>query len=347
MPRKKEWEHLVKPLVVKEGPAGLYPEPRIWAEGKDWEGFNCNFSFGFFTEPGVCHPIEGAVVHPYDECLIFAGTDLADILNLDGEVSIELGEEREEHVFNVPTVVNIPRGLPHGAVRVRKLRSRTIVHYSYGLGAEYKADVIPEKSRPRRPRKTTGQKYAHLLKPLKTYLSNEQRRAMAHTATDAGYQARMEAIAKYSKTGMGYEALADATGVLRPRDMMGPGNGDQIVWLFGQDLNNFKLNFAWGFFSGTGKWHRPGEGHTHPEAEALIWVGLNPHDLGYLGAEIEIGMGPEFERHVFNKPTCVICPEGFVHLPVITRWVDDPYAFTVGCLGDIHEAPWVNPEDLE
>jgi hypothetical protein len=34
--------------------------------------------------------------------------------------------------------------------------------------------------------------------------------------------------------------------------MMGPGNGDQIVWLFGQDSNNFKLNFAWGFFSGTG-----------------------------------------------------------------------------------------------
>jgi hypothetical protein len=157
----------------------------------------------------------------------------------------------------------------------------------------------------------------------------------------------MEAVAKYSKTGMGYEAMADATGVLRPRDVMGPGNGDQIVWLFGQDLNNFKLNFAWGFFSGTGKWHRPGEGHTHPEAEALIWVGLNPRDLGYLGAEIEIGMGPEFERHVFNKPTCVICPEGFVHLPVITRWVDDPYAFTVGCLGDVHEAPWVNPEDLE
>jgi hypothetical protein len=344
MPRKKEWAHLVKPLVIKEGPAGLYPEPRIWAEGKDWEGFNANFSFGFFTEAGVCHPVEGAVVHPYDECLIFAGTNLADILNLDGEVSIELGEEREEHIFNVPTVVNVPRGLPHGQVRIRKLRSKAIVHYLYGLAAEYKAEVIPEKSR---PRKTTGQKYAHLLKPLRTYLSNEQRRAMAHTATDAGYQARMEAVAKYSKTGMGYEALADATGVLRPRDVMGPGNGDQIVWLFGQDLNNFKLNFAWGFFSGTGKWHRPGEGHTHPEAEALIWVGLNPYNLGYLGAEIEIGMGPEFERHVFNKPTCVICPEGFVHLPVITRWVDDPYAFTVGCLGDIHEAPWVNPEDLE
>jgi hypothetical protein len=66
-----------------------------------------------------------------------------------------------------------------------------------------------------------------------------------------------------------------------------------------------------------------------------------------LGAELEFALGPEFERHVFNKPTCVICPEGFVHLPLITRWVNDLYAFTVGCLGDVHEAPWVNPEDLE
>jgi len=344
MARKKEWAHLVKPLVVKEGPPGLYPQPRIWAEGRDWEGYNGNFSFGFFTEPGVCHPVEGAVIHPYDEVLVFAGTDLADILNLAGEMSIELGEEREEHIFDVPTVVCIPKGLPHGQVRVRKVGSKAIAHYHFGLDAEYKAEVIPEKSQ---PRKTTGEKYSHLLKGLRTYLSNEQRRAMAHTAADAGYQARMEAVAKYSKTGMGYEALADTTGVLRPRDVMGPGNGDQIVWLFGQDIEGFKLNFTWGFFSGTGKWHRPGEGHTHPEVEALIFLGLNPYDLSYLGAELEFALGPEFERHVFNKPTCVICPEGFVHLPLITRWVDDPYAFVVGCLGDVHEAPWVNPEDLE
>lgn len=344
MPRQKEYAHLVKALIVKEGPAGLYPQPRIWAEGKDWEGYNGNFSYGFLTEPGVCHPIEGAVVHPYDEVLVFAGTDLADIRNLAGEMSIELGEEREEHVFNVPTVVCIPKGLPHGQARVRKIGFKAIAHYLFGLSGEYRAEAIPEKSR---PRKTTGKKYAHLLKPLRTYLTNEQRRAMAHTATDANYQARMDAVAKYSKTGMGYEALADETGVLRPRDIMGPGNGDQVVWLFGQDIEGFELNFTWGFWSATGKWHRPGEGHTHPETEALIWVGLNPYDLTYLGAEIEHGIGPNFERHVFNKPTALILPSGLVHLPVITRWCDDPYAFIIGCLGAVHEAPWVNPEDLE
>ncbi len=64
----------------------------------------------------------------------------------------------------------------------------------------------------------------------------------------------------------------------------------------------------------------------------MIWVGLDPHDLNYLGAEIEIALGPEFERHVFDRPTCVIAPGGFVHTPLITRRVDDPYVFLIGLL---------------
>ncbi len=62
MPRKL-YSHFVKPLVVGDGPAGLYGAPRVWAEGKDWEGFAAHFSYGFFKEPDVCHPLSGAVVH--------------------------------------------------------------------------------------------------------------------------------------------------------------------------------------------------------------------------------------------------------------------------------------------
>ena len=76
---------------------------------------------------------------------------------------------------------------------------------------------------------------------------------------------------------------------------MGPGNGDSIVWLFGDDLNGFDLNFTWGFYSGTGIWHRFGEGHTHPETEALVFVGLDPDQPEYLGAEVEFKLGKEFE----------------------------------------------------
>lgn len=340
----KKWGHLVKTLEVKDGPAGLYPEPRIWAEGKDWEGYKGNFSFGFFKQPCVCHPMEGALIHPYDETLVFAGTDLSDVRSFDGgEVSIEIGAEREEYVFTEPTVICLPKGTPHGPARIRKV-GKPIVHFFFGLDPVYSAEAIPEKSRPAKT--TVGQKYAHLVHPMRTNMSPEMMQAMADVGVDAGFEARMAAAA-HTKTGVGYEALCDERGILRPKDIMGPGNGEQMAWMFGEDLNNFELNFSWGFFTSCGKWHRPGEGHTHPEVEALIWVGLNPDDLGDLGAEISFKLGPEFEDQIFDKPTSVICPEGFVHLPVVTRWVDKPYGFMVGCLGGVHESPWVNPEDLE
>jgi len=309
---KKEYAHLVKPLLLQKGPAGLYATPHVWMEGKDLEGFNAQFSYGFFKEPGVCHPLEGALIHPYDECLVFAGFADGDILRLGAEVSIELGEEREEHIFNKPSVVLIPKGTPHGPVTVRRV-DKPIVHYTIGLSPEYKA-----KSLPKQP-KTMGSKHDHLVKPLIT----------KRTTTGAG-------------SGMGYEAIMDSSGVLHPSERgIGPGNGDQIVWLFGDNLEGMDVNFTWGLYSKCGKWHRGGEAHTHPEEEILVFVGLDSNDINYLGAELELGMGKDYERHIFNKPTVVICPKGFPHLPLVTRWVDKPYGFFVICLSGEHDSPWV------
>ena len=144
-------------------------------------------------------------------------------------------------------------------------------------------------------------------------------------------------------TGMGYERVVDASGVLRPADLgIGPGNADQLVWLFGKDLEGMEVNFTWGFYSRCGKWHRAGETHTHPEEEILVLAGLDPDNIGYLGAELEIGMSGE--RHIFNTPTVAICPKGFPHLPQITRWVDKPYGFFVINLSGEHDSPWVEVE---
>jgi hypothetical protein len=310
---KKEYAHLIKSLPVKKAPKGLYSEPRVWMEAKDMEGFNANFSFGFIKEPDVVHPEKGALIHPYDECLVFAGTDNADILHLGAEVSVELGEEREEHVFSEPSVVLVPKGTPHGPVAIKRIE-KPIVHYTIGLGPEYKAESVASELP-----KTTGSKYRHLIKKLVTTVEKRE-----------------------DGSGMGYESVTDNRGVMRPAERgIGPGNGDQIVWLFGKDLEGMDVNFTWGFYSRCGKWHRGGEAHTHPEEEILVFVGLDPDDMNYLGAELELGMGKDYERHIFNTPTVAICPKGFPHLPCITRWVDKPYGFFVICLSGAHDSPWV------
>jgi hypothetical protein len=319
----KEYTNLVKSLLVQEPPAGLYTEPRVWMEGKDLEGFNAHFSYGFIKKLGPIHPMEGALIHPYDECLIFAGIDNTNIRYLGAEVSIELGEEREEHVFDKPSVVLIPKGTSHGPATVRRA-DKPIVHYTIGLAPDYKATSIPKKSL---PTKTTGSKHGHLVKPLITYVGGSQ-----------------------TGSGMGYERIVDSEGVMRPTanplnpgqvGRMGPGNADQLVWLFGSNLEGMEVNFTWGFYTQCGKWHRGGEAHTHPEEEILVFVGLDPDNINFLGAELELGMGKDCERHIFNKPTVAICPKGFPHLPVITRWVDKPYGFIVVCLSGEHDSPWV------
>jgi hypothetical protein len=307
---QKEYSHLVKSMVIKEPPTGLYPERRIWMEAKDLEGFNAHFSFGFIKEPMKIHPIEGALIHPFDECLVFEGTDSTNIKYLGAEISVELGEEREEHVFTDPSVIIIPKGTLHGPVNIRSME-KPIVHYSIGIADEYQAQSIPSSSL---PAKTTGTKYGHLIKKTLTNFKNLQSDRLS----------------------------SEGTGVIRAADMgVGPGNGDEVVWLYGDDLEGFNLNFTWGLYSQCGKWHRGGEAHYHPEAEILCFVGLDTDNLDYLGAELELGMGKDYERHIFNTPTVAICPAAFPHLPLITRWVDKPYGFFVICLSGEHASPWM------
>jgi hypothetical protein len=318
MARKLEYAHLMKPLLVQEPPAGLYKEPRFWMESKDLEGFKAHFSYGFIKEDGPIHPKEGMVVHPYDECLVFAGLDETNILYLGAEISVDLGEERETHVFDKAGSLVIPKGTPHGPVTVKRFGERPLVHYSIGLAPEYKAATVAASSLASR---STGTKYDRLIKPFSLGLR----------------------LAKMTPEVMARMGITEAQ-PMRSSDQvgkLGPANADQLVWFFGDNLEGMEVNFTWGFYTGCGKWHRGGEAHTHPEEEVLIFVGLDPDNLGIMDAELELGMGPDYERHIFNKPTVAICPQGFPHLPLITRWVDKPYGFMVICLSGEHDSPWV------
>jgi hypothetical protein len=323
-----KYGNLVKPFTLKDGPEGLYPFQLFWMEAKDLEGFNAQYSYCIVKEPCVCHPQSGMIAHPYDELLVFGGLNLPgnrylgadpkDILYLGAEISIELGEEREEYIFNDPTVITIPKGTPHGPVRFRRL-SEPVAHYTIGLAPEYKAEEIAiDEDAPR----SLGTKYAHLVKTMRTHIDEE-----------------------LISTGLGYEKCCDDRGVmmtkLAPQGMLGPGNNDELFWMFGKDLERFEVNFTWGHCTHAGLWHRAGESHRHPEEEILVFVGFNPDDIYDLGSEVEIGLGSECERQIITVPSVVVCPKGFPHLPQITRWCDRRFGFIVVCLSGEHASPWV------
>jgi hypothetical protein len=118
------------------------------------------------------------------------------------------------------------------------------------------------------------------------------------------------------------------------------GNADYFAWWNGKKHEGFLLNFTWAFHTGVGYWH-DNDPHVHPNDEALVFVGTDPKRPDYLGAEIEFRMGEEQEVHIFNEPTVVVAPKGLVHCPLITRKVEQPYAFTAICLAHEHETKWL------
>jgi hypothetical protein len=118
------------------------------------------------------------------------------------------------------------------------------------------------------------------------------------------------------------------------------GNADFMAFWTGKNTPGFVLNFTWAFHKGTGLWHE-WDPHVHPNDEALVFVGLDPDNPDYLGAEMEIRFGEEQEVHVFDTPTVVIAPKGVVHCPLITRKVEKPYGFTAICLAHEHDTTWL------
>jgi hypothetical protein len=61
----------------------------------------------------------------------------------------------------------------------------------------------------------------------------------------------------------------------------------------------------------------------------MIFIGTHPKELGYLGAEIEIALGPEGEKVTFNLPTVITVPKGIPHRPPVVKKIEKPFGFII------------------
>jgi hypothetical protein len=67
--------------------------------------------------------------------------------------------------------------------------------------------------------------------------------------------------------------------------------------------------------------------HKHRDPEVLVALGTDPDHPQELGAEYEVFMGPEMEKHVINKPSLVFIPGDFIHCPFRVTRVTRPFIF--------------------
>ena len=104
----------------------------------------------------------------------------------------------------------------------------------------------------------------------------------------------------------------------------GGANAREIVFVQGEDMQGFELNFMLGVYEQTGDW-APGRGaHVHPFDELIMFFGYTD-DLSYLGSEMALSLGKERETHRFNVPTVAVAAKGVPHCPLVTERVHKPF----------------------
>ncbi len=79
--------------------------------------------------------------------------------------------------------------------------------------------------------------------------------------------------------------------------------------------------------------------HAHDFTELLFFIGGDPTDIRELGAEVEICLGEEQEKHVITTAGVVAIPSGLMHCPIDIRNVTKPIVFLEVSLTRIYGHP--------
>ena len=67
--------------------------------------------------------------------------------------------------------------------------------------------------------------------------------------------------------------------------------------------------------------------HKHTFDQYLNFFGTDKEDLKDFGAEIELCLGEEQEKHIINSPTVVFVKAGLIHGPIEWKKVEKPAIF--------------------
>jgi hypothetical protein len=91
------------------------------------------------------------------------------------------------------------------------------------------------------------------------------------------------------------------------------------------EMSASNCNFA--FMCVSEAYLMPDPPHKHPYDEFLYFIGGDPTNVKDFGAEIEIALGEEWEKHTITTTSIVYIPKGLQHCPINVKRVDKPIFF--------------------
>jgi hypothetical protein len=101
----------------------------------------------------------------------------------------------------------------------------------------------------------------------------------------------------------------------------GGANAKELVFVDGDEIANFDFNFIVGVYDTVGDWAPDRGAHEHPFDEVLLFFGYDPNDMNYLGSDMNLSIGQEYEEHKFSVPMAAIAPKHVAHCPLVTEKV--------------------------
>ncbi len=131
----------------------------------------------------------------------------------------------------------------------------------------------------------------------------------------------------------------------------GPGSYRQGV-LMDKDFLGIDAQIEFGCYWAAGKMGgKSTAAHSHDFDQLMFWFGGDTTDMGELGAEVELCVGPEPEKHMITSSTAAFIPRGFPHFPANIVRMEKRFLFmTVSCSGTYKETPVKlenDPQDVQ
>jgi hypothetical protein len=275
----------VKKLVFRDKGLGFYRQVTA-LEGKRF-GLDVRIEYGAYWAAGSMGAAPYSPhIHDFDQVMLWLGADPDDMGELGAEVELCLGAEVEKHMITTTTAVAIPRGMPHFPANITRMEKR-FIFFTVSCAPDYKEKVLPA------DKKIFGKEPALMF--------------------NARYRDNVINIAFMRKGAWSYgpknrDDSGGSLAFIRGKE----GMFDFLIMC--ESIKRAPYRFG----------PEPDKPHVHPLPEILFFIGIDLNDLSRLGAEAEICLGKEMERHLIDVPTAVVIPGGLAHNPLVITRIDRP-----------------------
>ncbi len=288
MPKTK-YGHYVKKLNFKKDGKGLFRQVTELS-GKSF-GLDFHVKYGTYIAAGnMGSESNKSHSHDFNQIMVWIGTDTGDMGELGAEIEVSLGEEEEKYMVANSSSIAVPRGMAHFPATINRM-NRRFIYMEVSCASANKENLMP------------FDKKAFESAPVLLW-NGKYKKYIADTA-----------FIRKGPWHYGQKNQDDSGGSLA---FIYNNNAGFEFLIMCESIK--KAPYRFGPF--------PDKPHAHPKPEILFFMGTDTNDLSSLGAEAELYIGKEMERHIITEPCAVVLPKGLLHLPLIITKIDRPFILT-------------------